>query len=76
MGKTDKGKAVELLKELYDIKFREINTYGIGDSQNDLAVLEAIDIPFYIKEINGKTNSQNLWEEILNQISDSARIDE
>ncbi len=52
-GKNDKGKAVEILKELYENQFFSIYTVGIGDSLNDLPMLSAVDSPIFLK---GKEN--------------------
>jgi mannosyl-3-phosphoglycerate phosphatase len=50
LGKNDKGKAVEILKELYENQFFSISTVGIGDSLNDLPMLSAVDHPIFLKE--------------------------
>ena len=50
LGKNDKGKAVEILKELYENQFFSILTIGIGDSLNDLPMLRAVDHPIFLKE--------------------------
>jgi mannosyl-3-phosphoglycerate phosphatase len=50
LGKNDKGKAVEILKELYENQFFSIFTIGIGDSLNDLPMLRAVDHPIFLKE--------------------------
>jgi len=52
-GKNDKGKAVEILKELYENQFFSIRTVGIGDSLNDLPMLSAVDHPIFLKEEGG-----------------------
>ena len=48
--KNDKGKAVEILKELYENQFFSIFTVGIGDSLNDLPMLSLVDCPIFLKE--------------------------
>jgi len=53
LGKNDKGKAVKILKELYENEFFSISTIGIGDSLNDLPMLMAVDHPIFLK---GKEN--------------------
>jgi mannosyl-3-phosphoglycerate phosphatase len=58
MGGNDKGKATELLIELFKKKFIEIKTIGIGDSQNDLPMLTAVDIPVLVQKPG------NHWEEV------------
>lgn len=50
LGKNDKGKATETLKELYENEFFSISTIGIGDSLNDLPMLLAVDHPIFLKE--------------------------
>jgi mannosyl-3-phosphoglycerate phosphatase len=47
-GKNDKGKAVEILKELYENQFFSIYTIGIGDSLNDLSMLSSVDYPIFL----------------------------
>jgi mannosyl-3-phosphoglycerate phosphatase len=49
LGKNDKGKAVEILKELYENQFFSIFTVGIGDSLNDLPMLSFVDHPVFLK---------------------------
>lgn len=53
LGKNNKGKAVEILKELYKKQFFSIFTVGIGDGLNDLPMLSAIDRPIFLE---GKKN--------------------
>jgi mannosyl-3-phosphoglycerate phosphatase len=49
MGENDKGKAVEILKKLYENQFFSIFTIGIGDSLNDLPMLSVVDHPIFLK---------------------------
>jgi len=49
LGKNDKGKAVQILKDLYKKEFSSIQTVGIGDSLNDLPMLSAVDHPVFLK---------------------------
>jgi mannosyl-3-phosphoglycerate phosphatase len=49
LGKNDKGKAVEILKGLYENQFFLISTVGIGDSLNDLPMLSVVDHPILLK---------------------------
>jgi len=50
LGKNDKGKAVEILKKLYENQFFSILTVGIGDSLNDVPMLLAVDEPLLLKK--------------------------
>jgi len=49
-GKNDKGKAVEILKELYKTQFFSIVSVGIGDSLSDLPMLSLVDYPILLNE--------------------------
>jgi mannosyl-3-phosphoglycerate phosphatase len=49
LGKNDKGKAAQILKDLYKKEFSSIQTVGIGDSQNDLPMLSAVDHSVFLK---------------------------
>jgi mannosyl-3-phosphoglycerate phosphatase len=53
LGKNDKGKAVEILKEFYENQFFSITTIGIGDSLNDFPMLSAVDHPFFLNRGKG-----------------------
>ncbi len=48
-GKHDKGKAVQILTELYGKEYSSISTIGIGDSMNDLPMLLAVDHPIFLR---------------------------
>ena len=51
---NDKGKAVRILKRFYMKKYGDIKTIGIGNSQNDLPMLKAVDIPVLVKNYDGR----------------------
>ncbi len=53
IGNTDKGKAVELLKELYRKEFNEITTIALGDSSNDMHMFAAVDYPIVVQKPGG-----------------------
>ena len=40
LGKSDKGKAVSILIDFYKQKYSSVITIGLGDSPNDLPMLE------------------------------------
>jgi mannosyl-3-phosphoglycerate phosphatase len=50
LGKNDKGRAINILKELYENQFFSILTVGIGDGPNDLPMLLAVDHPIFLSE--------------------------
>lgn len=64
-GHNDKGQAVRLLKDLYMKFYGAILSAGIGDSHNDLAMLEAVDRPFLVQKDDGSYDPQvkvsGLW---------------
>jgi mannosyl-3-phosphoglycerate phosphatase len=68
LGNTDKGKAVTILKGLYVKRFHELITYGIGDSPNDLSMLEMVDIPIFVRKTSEEYKREATWKNILNQI--------
>ncbi len=54
LGDNDKGKAVNILKNLYRKEYGEIRTIGLGDSMNDIPMLRAVDMPFLVQKHDGK----------------------
>jgi mannosyl-3-phosphoglycerate phosphatase family protein len=58
MGKHDKGMAVETLMALYVCKFGEVASIGLGDSLNDLPMLQAVDQPVLIRHGDGSFDSR------------------
>lgn len=52
-GGCDKGKAVKVLAELYSRMDPDITFVGIGDSQNDVSVFEAVDRSFVVLRPDG-----------------------
>lgn len=54
LGKTDKGKAVQVLRELYAEHLqKEIVVVALGDSPNDTAMLQVADIAAAVKKPDG-----------------------
>jgi mannosyl-3-phosphoglycerate phosphatase len=53
---SDKGKAVKKIIEYYGQKHQcAIRTIGIGDSENDIPMFRAVDIPVVVKKNDGTT---------------------
>ncbi len=53
-GQNDKGKAAEILKELYQKESgTKCKAIGLGDSLNDLPLLQACDIAYLVKKPDG-----------------------
>lgn len=55
---SNKGIAVRLLIEAYQAKYGEVRSVGIGDSRNDLEMLEAVQFPYLVKR------PDNTWANI------------
>lgn len=54
MGNTDKGTAVKKLTRIYETAFGEdIYSLGLGDSENDISMLETVDCPVLIRRADG-----------------------
>jgi mannosyl-3-phosphoglycerate phosphatase len=53
VGGTDKGRACRVLIDLYRKEWGETATAGIGDSLNDLPMLEMVDRPFLVERPGG-----------------------
>ena len=58
LGGNNKGKAVEFLSGIYRSQMSDIKTVGIGDSLNDLAMLEVVDIPILVQKPNGSYDKE------------------
>jgi mannosyl-3-phosphoglycerate phosphatase family protein len=54
LGNSDKGRAVAILKDLYAKAFGRVLTVAIGDSPNDIPMLEAVDLPVVVQKESGR----------------------
>ncbi len=52
-GKSNKGRAVSILKKLYDVQNQKIITIALGDSPNDIEMLQNVDYPIVIQKPDG-----------------------
>ncbi len=52
-GKSDKGRAVSILKKLYDVQNHKIITIALGDSPNDIEMLQNVDCPIVVQKPDG-----------------------
>jgi mannosyl-3-phosphoglycerate phosphatase len=59
MGENNKGEAVKILSQLYKLRFGDIYTVGIGDSENDFAMLDVVDSPYLVMKKDGSYASSN-----------------
>ncbi len=53
LGDNDKGKAVKILANIYKERYGPVKTVGLGDSLNDLPMLNAVDIPILVQKPGG-----------------------
>lgn len=52
-GATDKGRAVRILRGLFERKLGPVRTLGLGDSPNDLSLLAAVDVAVAVRKPDG-----------------------
>lgn len=67
IGDNDKGKAVNILTQIYRKQFGDVTTVGLGDSLNDYAMLKVVDIPFLVQKHNGDHDA-NITDEKVNRV--------
>ena len=65
MGNNDKGKAVLLLREMYQGDSEHPKTVALGDSLNDLPMLQAVDYPVLVKKHDGSHDPAVKLDKIL-----------
>jgi mannosyl-3-phosphoglycerate phosphatase len=53
LGDNDKGKACRLLKERFRQRYFQMITIGLGDSANDLPMLQVVDFAVLVKRADG-----------------------
>ncbi len=58
MGNSDKGRAVNILKRLYAKQYRKIVTIALGDSPNDIEMLQNVDYPVAVQKKDGSYNRE------------------
>ena len=58
MGDHDKGHAVSLLKALYQHEYGTVASIGLGDSLNDLQMLQAVDHPVLVRHEDGSHDAR------------------
>jgi mannosyl-3-phosphoglycerate phosphatase len=62
MGDSDKGKAVTIVSELYVKRYGRIRTIALGDSPNDIEMLQNVDVPVVVRKANGRYHPRVLRE--------------
>jgi len=56
MGNSDKGRAVDILKRFYAKQYGKIVTVALGDSPNDIEMLQNVDYPVVVQKKDGSYN--------------------
>jgi len=57
LGNNDKGKAILSLKNIYQQESKPLKSIALGDSLNDLAMLEVVDYPILVQKPDGSYDS-------------------
>lgn len=65
MGRNDKGKAVKILMQIFKNRFPDLNSVGLGDSLNDLPMLEIVDIPILVQKSDGKYDQRIALDNLI-----------
>jgi mannosyl-3-phosphoglycerate phosphatase len=63
----DKGRAIDILNDLFRRRYGSLVTIGIGDSGNDIPMLESVDLPFLVQRPG------NQWADV--HIPDLVRVE-
>lgn len=58
LGNSDKGKATSILIDLYKKKYDRVISIAIGDSPNDISMLEKVDYPVIVQKPDGSYATQ------------------
>jgi len=58
MGDSDKGRAVNIIKELYKKQYGGVMTIALGDSPNDIEMLQNVDYPVVVQKKDGSYNRE------------------
>jgi len=58
LGNSDKGKAVSILIDLFQKEYNKVETIAVGDSPNDIPMLEIVDHPVIVRKSDGEYDSQ------------------
>jgi mannosyl-3-phosphoglycerate phosphatase len=53
IGENDKGKAISYITDISRKAYDDVRTIALGDSQNDLSMLQAVDFPVLIQKPDG-----------------------
>ncbi len=65
LGNHNKGRAVDLLTSLYRRECGAITSIGLGDSLNDLPMLQAVDCPVLVRHPDGSYDARVDWPNLI-----------
>jgi len=71
-GVTDKGLAIRTLKGLYRQAWGEVLTVGLGDSLNDLFLLQEVDVPIVVQNPSGGMTARLLRQVPVARLTEAA----
>ncbi|HEX5339190.1 MAG TPA: HAD-IIB family hydrolase [Gallionella sp.] len=58
LGDHDKGRAAQLLKSFYRWEYGAVASIGLGDSLNDLPMLQSVDYPVLVRHADGSCDQR------------------
>lgn len=64
MGDHDKGRAVSILKSLYERQYGPVVSIGLGDAMNDVPMLQSVDRPVLVMRMDGSFDSRMSFSEM------------
>ncbi len=64
LGANDKGKAVTILKGLYRTVHPEVRAMALGDSPNDLPMLQIVDVPVLVQKPDGSYDQRVIFDRL------------
>ena len=70
MGNSDKGRAVNIIKDIYKKQCGEIIAIALGDSPNDIEMLQNVDYPVVVQKKDGSYN-----KEVLRKVKGCVKAD-
>ena len=65
IGENDKGKAISYLTDISRRAYEDIKTIALGESENDLSMLQAVDYPVLIQKPDGSYDPSITMENII-----------
>jgi mannosyl-3-phosphoglycerate phosphatase len=70
MGNSDKGRAVNIIKRIYKEQYGKVITFALGDSPNDIEMLQNVDYPVAVQKKDGSYN-----REVIRKVTGCVKAD-